>query len=938
MESRIALSYYSLPSSYLSALEAKAGGTVQNLVISTLRGHSSRHILGQLANLKADTIFVPVPESDWAAFLPMLRLIAQIPRPRRVVICDEALAFTDDHLWNMIPLLAGILLRTVAALALTLVQFLRLRHLIAAPRQNCGLPDDAEHVLYIKSNLWAGVTAGGSISHTSGVISALTSLGKSVTYVSPGNAPELASIRDTICHRVSIRGGFVYPRELNSFIYNWTLSRWTAQISRRSFSFVYHRLSLSSFAAVVVARRLGIPLVVEYNGSEVWINRNWGTPLKLERLAIMAETAVLRHAHLVVTVSDPLRQDLIARGVEPERIVCYPNGYDESLFDPGRFSPADIAAIRAERNIAADAVVATFVGTFGMWHGADVLAKALILLKQERPDWLKHSRLHVVFVGDGVNRPNVEEILAGHGLEDHYTFTGLVSPTQAPCYLAASDFFVAPHVPNPDGSAFFGSPTKLFEYMGMGRPVLASDLAQIGEVLAGSPRLADFPEQDLPASPEQCGLLLTPGDAMELAMGLVQITNHPAWRKSAGYNARLRALDRYTWHHHVGAILHGLDQAVPVVATRKAPHLLALVNAVHSKSGGGLTYLRNLLPLLAREMDIHVVVQTDQEQDVRPLCDQSGLPLHVIPTWEKLSTVLIQEQISIPLLARRIGARLVFSPANYGPVLARNSVILMRNAFEVTSLERRWGKQAYWFAVKLLTQICFATCRRAIVVSDHAAKTFLTVFHLDSDPRLSVVHHGVSPLFHPPASDESRDPTLLLAVSDIYVQKNFETLLRALARLRSSHPGLRLGIAGNELDPAYAESLRTLCRELKITDQVTFLGSQPPDQIARLYREAMVFVFPSLVETFGNPLVEAMASGIPVVCTHAAAMPEVTGGAALLARPRDDAHMAEQIARLLDDRDLWREMSAKGLERAKNFSWEKTAERTAAVLREAAED
>ncbi|MDO8607434.1 MAG: glycosyltransferase family 1 protein [Phaeospirillum sp.] len=371
--------------------------------------------------------------------------------------------------------------------------------------------------------------------------------------------------------------------------------------------------------------------------------------------------------------------------------------------------------------------------------------------------------------------------------------------------------------------------------------------------------------------------------------------------------------------------------------TRAAP-LAILVNAVHSKSGGGLTYLRNLLPLLGAEFELHVAIQADQESEVRPICAQAGLTLHVIPTLSKLATVLIQEQVTIPRLARRIGAAVIFSPANYGPVFGGRSVILLRNAFEVTTLEQRLSKRAYWLAVKLLTWACFKTCRRAMVVSAHAGRAFLKVFGLGDDPRLCVVHHGVGPAFHPPAEDDIRVAGRLLAVSDIYVQKSFETLLRALARLRPDHPGLHLHIAGRELDPAYAASLRALCDELGVADAVFFLGGLPPERVAALYREARVFVFPSLVETFGNPLVEAMASGIPVVCTDAAAMPEVVGDAALLARPRDDAHMARQIARLLDDRDLWRVMSAKGLARAGDFSWGKTAALTAAVLREAAKD
>ncbi|OAN48142.1 hypothetical protein A6A04_05140 [Paramagnetospirillum marisnigri] len=361
-----------------------------------------------------------------------------------------------------------------------------------------------------------------------------------------------------------------------------------------------------------------------------------------------------------------------------------------------------------------------------------------------------------------------------------------------------------------------------------------------------------------------------------------------------------------------------------------------LVNAVHSKSGGGLTYLRNVLPLLARDWDVHVAIQADQQADLGPVCAEAGAVLHVLPTWGKLATVLVQEQVTVPLLARRIGAQVVFSPANYGPILGPPTVILLRNAFEVTDLEARLAKRVYWAAVKALTWACFKTCRRAMVVSEHAGRTFLRVFGLADDPRLSVVHHGVGAAFHPPAEGEARIPQRLLAVSDIYVQKNFETLLRAMALLAPDYPHLELDIAGRELDPGYAATLRALCDKRMIGERVHFLGGQGPAQVAALYRRAAVFVFPSLVETFGNPLVEAMASGIPVVCSDAAALPEVTGGAALLARPRDHVHMAEQIRRLLDDPALWAEVSAKGLARAAEFSWERTADRVAEVLRQAA--
>jgi len=364
--------------------------------------------------------------------------------------------------------------------------------------------------------------------------------------------------------------------------------------------------------------------------------------------------------------------------------------------------------------------------------------------------------------------------------------------------------------------------------------------------------------------------------------------------------------------------------------------LRVLVNAVHAKSGGGVTTLRHLLPALAAQPGVTLALVIQREQ--RPLFDAlpAAVTRHELPTRGRLATVLWQEQVTVPALARRIGADVVFSPANYGPLWGPPGVILLRNAFEVTHLERRLGKRLYWAAVRGLTWACFRRCRRAIAVSAHAGRAFLAHFGRAADPRLGVIHHGVAPLYHPPAPGMARDPGLLLAVSDLYVQKNFETLLRALAQLAPARPELRLEIAGRRLDPAYADRLAALVEELGLGARVRFLGGLPPEAVAARYRQARLLVFPSLVETFGNPLVEAMASGLPVVCSDAAAMPEIVAGAALLARPGDAGDFARQIARLLDEPELAADLSRRGLIRAADFSWERTAAATAAVLREAA--
>ena len=202
-------------------------------------------------------------------------------------------------------------------------------------------------ILYLNGNLWLGLKAGGSVGHVAGVVNGLAALGREV---------HLASVVDPIlvspsvhAHALSPPGTLGLPLEANSFRFTRSMVDQVARLDAlRSSAFVYQRLSLGNYAGVVLARRANVPLVLEYNGSEVWVARHWGRRLRYEALAEDAERACLRHATVVVTVSDILREELESRGVEPHRIACYPNGVDTSLFDPDRWTDDERRAHRQE--------------------------------------------------------------------------------------------------------------------------------------------------------------------------------------------------------------------------------------------------------------------------------------------------------------------------------------------------------------------------------------------------------------------------------------------------------------------------------------------------------------------------------------------------------------------------------------------------------------
>jgi glycosyltransferase involved in cell wall biosynthesis len=396
----------------------------------------------------------------------------------------------------------------------------------------------------VNPNLWFGLKAGGSVGHVAGVVNALAASGRVVDLAAVQEPAMIAE--EVTTHVLPAPRSFGVPVEANYYRFQRTASARLARIAaeRRS-ELVYQRMSVANYSGPVVSRRLGLPLVVEYNGSEVWAAKHWGRELRYSELALLTEEVCLRHAHLVVTISSVLRAELLERGVEEERIVCYPNCVDPDVYDAGRFSPDERRALRAGLGIAEDAVVATFVGTFGQWHGVDVLARVIERLADTDPEWLARRKLHFLLIGDGLKMPEVQALIGGERFRGLVTLAGLVPQAAAPAYLAASDILLSPHVANADGTPFFGSPTKLFEYMAMGKAIVASDLDQIGEVLAevGGRRLA---------------VLVPPGDEAALEHGIRSLADDPEERARLGAAARAEVLERYTWRHHVEAILAGL--------------------------------------------------------------------------------------------------------------------------------------------------------------------------------------------------------------------------------------------------------------------------------------------------------------------------------------------------------------------------------------------
>lgn len=387
-------------------------------------------------------------------------------------------------------------------------------------------------VCYLRPDLIAGLKAGGSVGHIAGVINNLAKFSYTPTFFSVENLPlvkaDFCAVRPESRRLWSQEG---LPAITFSPYFAGKVNAWA--VEKGSPAFIYQRHGLNTWAGAEVALACKCPFVLEYNGSEVWVAKHWGTPIAREELGIRMESLSLAAADLIVVISDPLAEELAGRGFSREKILVNPNGVNTDFYTPD----ADGAPTRKLLGLE-DKLVIGFIGTFGRWHGAEKLAEAWGLLLMRRPDLKREAKL--LFIGDGLTVQETKDVL--RAWEAEATFTGTIPQAQGPAYLAACDILVAPHVPNADGSKFFGSPTKLFEYMAMGKAILASDLDQLGEVIAH----------------EQTGLLVKPGCAEEMSEALERLIDDAPLRQKLGLAARREAENKHTWVHHTARIIDAL--------------------------------------------------------------------------------------------------------------------------------------------------------------------------------------------------------------------------------------------------------------------------------------------------------------------------------------------------------------------------------------------
>ena len=228
---------------------------------------------------------------------------------------------------------------------------------------------------------------------------------------------------------------------------------------------------------------------------------------------------------------------------------------------------------------------------------------------------------------------------------------------------------------------------------------------------------------------------------------------------------------------------------------------------------------------------------------------------------------------------------------------------------------------------------------RVIAVSQHTARDAVEFFQIDKN-KVRVVYHGVDPNFRPDVPEESvlavkekyqiLKPKYILWVGTLEPRKNLLTLIQMYEQLKDIHSEYNLVLGGGL--GWQNEDILKLAQSLENKVQIT--GYLPREDLFPLYAGATLFVYPSLYEGFGMPLLEAMASGVPVVAANTSSIPEVIGDAGILVDPLNISEMAEAVIRLLADRSLSTSLKEKGIQRARLFTWERAAQETLKIYQE----
>ena len=368
-----------------------------------------------------------------------------------------------------------------------------------------------------------------------------------------------------------------------------------------------------------------------------------------------------------------------------------------------------------------------------------------------------------------------------------------------------------------------------------------------------------------------------------------------------------------------------------------------------SEDTGGRNYFINFTKALSRSESQHrftMFLNPNQKQVIEPFLSERLSVVEIPPKSKSSVAKVISEQLIAPFYLAKHEVDVAYFPGNFVSLLSPvPTVVAIRSMLyyhypDVVDKPR--------LIVRRLLTPPSAKMARAIITPSQDIKNDVVNFVRIRESKIRVVNHGVdTELFQKNYVDSERDAVFkkfgitkkfLLYASALWEYKNQDKLILALKNLLERGHDLQLVIAGKGINmfEKYEARLHQLVEQNGLKERVIFAGLVPHQELKYLYKYAEVFAYPSSYESFGNPLFEAWAAGVPVVCANVHSFPEMTenGKCAVMINPLNVDEMTDALHRVLTDSTLKQKLIEAGRTRVASFSWEKCVRETLAVIEE----
>lgn len=348
-----------------------------------------------------------------------------------------------------------------------------------------------------------------------------------------------------------------------------------------------------------------------------------------------------------------------------------------------------------------------------------------------------------------------------------------------------------------------------------------------------------------------------------------------------------------------------------------------------NKHGMDYVVLQEILHLqqMDKENEYFVFVKPGPDR-----CVQSTENVHVIELG--MPSYPLWEQIALPRAARKAKVDILHCTSNTAPINCKIPLVLTLHDIIFLEPRDKANKSVYqnlgWVYRRWNVPRIMSNCRRIITVSNFELQNIICKTGVEEN-RMVMIYNGYNDIFQQ-LSDVNQvyrkyinEPGYLLFLGNTDPKKNTERTLIAYSLYLEQSKVKRKLLVG-DIDQPYLEDIINRNRIDNIRDGLVQSGYIPNKDLVYLYNNAFAFLYTSLRESFGIPLLEGMACGVPVITSNTSSMPEIGGNNAILVNPESPQEIAGQLLKLEQDADYYEEKRQVGLERAKLFSWKHTAE------------